>query len=77
MFRFTDQVRGSEIVREVRQRFPETAPVFERFGLRPSCDDCTIDQAARKVGAEVGDLLVEVNEAIERSHGVSTPVEGK
>jgi hypothetical protein len=71
MFRFTDQVRGGEIVRDVKQKFPETASVFEKFGLKPSCYDCSIDQAARKVGAVVGDLLAEINEVIYRSHDVT------
>ncbi len=69
MFRFTDQVRGGEIVRDVKQRFPETGSVFERFGLRLPCYDCTIDQAARKVGAVVGELLAEVNEVVHRGQG--------
>jgi hypothetical protein len=67
MFRFTDLVRSSETVRDVKQRYPETEPVFERFGLRPPCYDCSIEQAARKVGASVGDLLLELNEVILRS----------
>jgi hypothetical protein len=77
MFRFTDLVRGGEIVRDVKQRFPETASVFERFGLKPSCYDCSVDQAARKVGAEVGDLLAEVNEVIHRSHGLTARSESQ
>jgi hypothetical protein len=71
MFRFTDQVRGGEIVRDVKQRFPETSAVFEKHGLRSSCYDCSIDQAARKVGAVVGDLLLEVNEVISQTRGVA------
>jgi len=77
MFRFPDQVRGGEIVRDVKQRFPETASVFEKFGLRPPCCDCSIDQAARKVGAVVGDLLAEANEVISRSQGVTARSEGQ
>ena len=72
MSQFTDLVRGSEIVREVKQKFPETEPVFERFGLRPSCFDCSIEMAARKVGASFDDLLVEVNKAIYKSRGVTS-----
>jgi hypothetical protein len=71
MFRFTDLVRGSEIVRDVRQKFPETEEVFERFGLRPACYDCSIEQAARKVGAVVADLLSALNEVIAKGRGVS------
>lgn len=71
MFRFTDLVQGSEIVRDVKQKYPETAAVFELFGLRPSCYDCAIKVAARKVGASVDDLLVEVNKAIQQKRSVT------
>ena len=72
MSQFTDLVRGSEMVREVKQKFPETEVVFEKFGLRPSCYDCSIEMAARKVGASYDDLLVEVNKAIYKSRGVTS-----
>jgi hypothetical protein len=71
MFRFTDLVRASETVRDVRQKYPETAAVFEKFGLRPSCDDCSIEQAARKVGAGMSDLLAEINQAIFQAHSIT------
>jgi hypothetical protein len=70
MLRFTDLVRGGEIVREVKQKFPETESVFEKFGLRESCYDCSIEMAARKAGASFEDLLVAVNTAIYKSRGV-------
>ena len=71
MFQFTDLVRGGELVREIKQKFPETVGVFEKFALRPSCDDCSIEMAARKVDAPFDDLLVEVNKAIYKSRGVT------
>lgn len=71
MFRFTDVVRGSELVREVKQKCPETAPVFEKFGLRLSCHECPIEFAARQVGAALDDLLVEINKAIHQKRGVT------
>lgn len=71
MLQFTDLVRDVEIVREVQQKFPETEAVFEKFGLRPSCYDCSIAMAARKVGASLDDLMVEVNKAIYKSRGVT------
>ncbi len=70
MLRFTDLVRGSETVREIKQKYPETASVFESFGLRESCFDCSIVMAARKVDASLEDLLVEVNKAIYRTRGL-------
>jgi len=45
--------------------------VFEKFKLHPSCNDCSIEMAARKVGASFDDLLVEVNKAIYKSRGVT------
>lgn len=72
MLQFTDLVRGDEAVREIKQKFPETAPVFEQFGLRPSCDECSIEMSARKVGASFEDLLVAVNQAIYKNRGVTT-----
>jgi hypothetical protein len=71
MLQFTDLVCGGEIACEVKQKFPETAAVFERFGLRPSCYDCSIEMAARKAGAFLDDLMVEVNKAIYKSRGVT------
>lgn len=71
MFRFTEQVRGGEIVRDVKRKFPQTEAVFEKFGLRPACYDCTIAQAARKVGAAVDDLLLELNRVILESRQVT------
>jgi hypothetical protein len=71
MLQFTDLVRGGETVREIKQKYPETAPVFEQFALRPSCDDCSIEMSARKVGAPFEDLLVEVNKSIYKNRGVT------
>jgi hypothetical protein len=70
MLRFTDLVKGYETVHEVKQKFPETAAAFEKFGLRESCYDCSIEMAARKVNAPFEDLLVEVNKAIYKVRGL-------
>jgi len=71
MFQFSDLVRGGELVRDIKQKFPETDEVFVKFGLRPSCYDCSIEMAARKVGVSLEDLMVEVNKAIYKSRGVT------
>ncbi len=71
MLQFTDLVRGGEVVREVKQKYPETATVFEGFQLRPSCDDCSIEMSSRKVGAPLDDLLVAVNKAIYQNRGLT------
>jgi hypothetical protein len=74
MFQFIDLVRGGETVREVKQKFPETEPVFERFGLKASCYDCSIEMAARKAEASFEDLLVQVNAAIYKNRGLTARV---
>ena len=71
MLQFTDLVRGGETVRDIKQKYPETAAVFEKFGLRPSCDDCSIEMSARKVGVSMEDLLVGIYTAIYKSRGVT------
>ena len=72
MFQFTDRVRGGEMVREVKQKFPETEAVFEKFGLSPSCYNCSLEMAVRKAGAVFEDVMVEVNKAIYKSRGVTS-----
>jgi len=64
MFRFTDLVRGDMLIRDVKQRHPETIPVFEQFGFRGACDDCDIEQVSRKSGLKPDDVLDAVNRAI-------------
>jgi hypothetical protein len=71
MLQFTDLVRGGEVVREVKQKYPETAPVFEGFKLRAACDDCSIEMSSRKVGVPLEDLLVAVNKAIYQNRGIT------
>ena len=71
MFQFIDLVRGNELVCDVKQKFPETESVFVRFGLRPSCQECSIEMAARKAGVPFEDLMVEVNKAIYKDRGVT------
>jgi len=51
------------IVREVRQRHPETAEVFEALGFRSSCDDCDIETVARKSGLDSREVLNALNRA--------------
>lgn len=64
MFRFTDMVRGGDVVREIRQKYPATEAVFERYGVRPACYDCRISEAARRADVSLDDLLAELNRMI-------------
>jgi hypothetical protein len=63
MFRFDQLIRRDMIVRDVKQRHPETAPVFEALRVRYTCDDCDIETVARKYGLNVPDILDALNAA--------------
>ena len=57
MFRFDGLIRRDMTVRDVKQRYPATVPVFEQFHFRPVCDDCDIATAARRIGLDLSDAL--------------------
>ena len=63
MFRFDQLIRRDMIIRDVKQRHPETIPVFEALHYRASCDDCDIETVARKNGLKVQDVLDSLNRA--------------
>jgi hypothetical protein len=63
MFRFDQLIRRDMIIRDVKQRHPDTLPVFERLHIRPACDDCDIETVARKNGLPVADVIEALNQA--------------
>jgi hypothetical protein len=63
MFRFDQLIRRDMIVRDVKQRHPETIPVFEQLHYRTACDDCDIETVARKTGIKVLDVVEALNQA--------------
>jgi hypothetical protein len=63
MFRFDQLIRRDTIIRDVKQRHPETIPVFEELHFRSSCDDCDIETVARKNGLNVLDVVEALNRA--------------
>ena len=63
MFRFDQLIRRDMIVRDVKQRHPETVPVFEALYFRYTCDDCDIETVARKNGLNVPNVLDALNVA--------------
>ena len=63
MFRFDQLIRCDMIVRDVKQRFPQTVPVFDALRFRASCDDCDIETVARKNGLKTPDVLDSLNQA--------------
>jgi hypothetical protein len=63
MFRFDQLIRRDMILRDVRQRYPQTAPLFEHFRFHPVCDDCDIGTVVRKNGLNLPDVLDALNQA--------------
>jgi hypothetical protein len=63
MFRFDQLIRRDMIIRDVKQRHPETIPVFEQYRYRSSCDDCDIETVARKNGLNSLDVVEALNQA--------------
>ncbi|MCC6859549.1 MAG: hypothetical protein IT158_13350 [Bryobacterales bacterium] len=51
------------LVRDVKVRHPQTVPVFEELGFRGACDDCDIEQVARKNGLKPRDVVDALNRA--------------
>ena len=63
MFRFDELIRRDMIIRDVKQRHPATASVFENLHYRAVCDDCDIETVARKNGLNVRDVVDALNAA--------------
>ncbi len=63
MFRFDQLIRRDMIVRDVKQRHPETIEIFEGLHYRAACDDCDIETVARKNGLNVRDVVDALNRA--------------
>lgn len=62
--RFDQFVRPSQLVRDVKQRHPDSVEIFERHGFRGPCDDCTIEQVCRKYGLDSLDIVGEINHVV-------------
>jgi allophanate hydrolase subunit 1 len=63
MFRFDQLIRRDMIIRDVKQRHPETRSIFDDLHYRPTCDDCDIETVARKNGLKVQDVVETLNQA--------------
>ncbi len=64
MVRFDDLIRAGMVVRDIKVRYPQTIPIFERLGFRESCDDCSIEQVARKYGLRSEQIVQALNDAV-------------
>ncbi len=51
-------------MRDIKVRFPQTAAVFEEYGFRESCDDCSIEVIARKYGLRSEEIVERLNQAV-------------
>jgi hypothetical protein len=71
--RFDRLVRPGMLVRDVRVRHPGCVPVLERHGFRESCDDCSIEQVARKHGLDPLEIVAELNAALLAPPGDPAP----
>ena len=63
MYRDPDVIEPYDDVREVRQRFPASIPVFELYGIRPACHDCPIAIAAQRASISTEELVEALNHA--------------
>jgi hypothetical protein len=62
--RFDEMIRPGMTVRDIKVRHPNTVPVFEGYGFRDSCNDCSIEVVARKYGLKSADIVEALNEAV-------------
>lgn len=63
MFRFDQMIRRDMIIRDVKQRHPETLPIFEQYRFRHTCDDCDLETVARQNGINSLDVVEALNQA--------------
>lgn len=63
MFRFDQLIRRDMVIRDVKQKHPDTVPVFESLRFRSSCDDCDIETVARKNGLNTLEVVDALNQA--------------
>jgi hypothetical protein len=56
-------------IRDVKQKYPDTRTIFEEFGFRPICDDCSIELVARRQGLPSFEIIDALNAAIVSDNG--------
>ncbi len=60
--RFDAMIRAGMTVREVKVKYPGTAEVFDEYGFRDACDDCSIEVVARKYGLRPEEIVDKLNQ---------------
>ena len=59
---------GTWTVNETLRRHPEAVEVFNRFGIDACCGgDASLDEAARRDGADLGALITALDAIIDQS----------
>ena len=61
MLRFDHFIRPSMTIRDVKAKYPATGSIFENFGFREVCDDCSIEIVARREGIAVFQVVDALN----------------
>jgi hypothetical protein len=69
MLPFDRLIRSSMTIRDVKAKHPGTCTIFESFGFRDICDDCSIETVTRRQGIAVSQVLDALNWAIIRPVG--------
>src|SRR5262245_48200605 len=69
MLRFDHLIRASMTIRDVKAKYPGTSSIFENFGFREVCDDCSIEIVARRQGIAVFHVVDALNTAITSPSG--------
>ena len=64
MLRFDKLIGLSMTIREVKQQYPHTMQIFEEFGFRSICDDCSIDSVPRRQGLSTFGIIDALNRSI-------------
>ena len=64
MLPFDRLIRPSMTIRDVKAKYPATGSIFESFGFRDACDDCSIEIVARRQGIAVCQVVDALNWAI-------------
>ncbi len=63
-FQFANRFRRDMIVRDIRNGYPETQEVFERFAVRAPCWDCSLVEVSHRCGIRVEELVSSLEEVV-------------
>jgi hypothetical protein len=64
MLRFDKLIRPSMTVRDVKQKYPGSSAIFEQYGFRSICDECSIEVVAKRQGLPASEVVDALNSAL-------------